>query len=253
MTADSGSGGIRGRVFGLGPSSANQNASPFAEAIEPADGERPVGGGVFQRRGERLDVRYRFALFVDPRRRDGAHLERDFEDVPREPHPAHARPEELGLLVRRALDQSAVGNAQQDGAYVSSKRAVDVMVLPVDVRRDHAADRHVLRARCYWSEPTSRKKQAVQLAKRKSCLGAEDARSLIEGEHAIGERRRRHFEVARRGERRVAVGAAESPRKHGVPAQRSQVLGEHFLAGFREAAPSGEHGRRLSGHFHQRA
>ena len=211
------------------------------------------GAASFLRRGEGLDVRHRFALFVDPRRSDGAHLERDFEDVSREPHPAYARPEELGLLARGALDQSAVGNAQQDGAHVPSERAFYMVVLPVDVCRDHAAERHVLRARCYWSEPASRKKQTVQLAKRKACLGAEDAGSLIEGEHAIGERCRRHFEVAGRGERRVAVRAAESSRKHGVPAQCFQVLGEDFFAGFREAAPSGEHGRRLSGHFHQRA
>ena len=104
----------------------------------------------------------------------------------------------------------AVGDAQRAARARGAEAAVDVVVLAVDVGGDHAAERHELRARRDRREEAARQEEPVDLAQREPGLGAQHAGRRVEGEDAVGERRAGDLAIARRRQRRVAVGAAEA-------------------------------------------
>ena len=107
------------------------------------------------------------------------------------------------------------------------KHAVDVVVLAVHVRRDHAAERDELRARRDRREEAARQEQRdAGRAQREAGLGAQHARRRIEREDAVGQR------VSPRPRRPRAPAATSrrtsgpSPRDNGIAARQPRRSSE---------------------------
>ena len=83
-----------------------------------------------------------------------------------ETHAADRRPEELGLVRRRARDNAAVGDAQHQRCHMGAERSFDVMVLSMNIRCHHAAQGDELGARRDRRKPTSGKENTIQLVER---------------------------------------------------------------------------------------
>jgi hypothetical protein len=96
---------------------------------------------------EVVEVVGTFGVDRHPARLDRHHGERRLEHDPRQPHPADCRPEQLRLPIWSDHHRRGVGEQQCQGAHVRSERAVDVMILAVDVAGDRSADRH---ESCAW-------------------------------------------------------------------------------------------------------
>ncbi len=138
------------------------------------------------------------------------------------------------------------------------KRAGHVVVLAVHVGRHHAAQGDELRARRDGAVEAARQQQPVHGPQRQAGLGAQDAGLRVEGRDAVGQRRRGHAALRRRRQRRVAVGARQAARQHGVAGQALEVLGALLVAGDGDQAPARDarlavlhRGRSTSGKLRQ--
>src|SRR5262249_18321856 len=121
-------------------SSAQEHATAeclaLCEAVDPADGVRPVRGALAQAIEHRVESADRRRLQNVPRALEGPEPKRAPHDQPRQAHPADGGEEQLSVLVGTADDQGAVGRTKPKLLHESSEGAVAMMVLAVDVGRD---------------------------------------------------------------------------------------------------------------------
>jgi hypothetical protein len=152
---------------------------------------------------------------ADEGRLDGAELELHFRDDPGEAHPAGGGEEQpaggfVGIL--RAHPAHTGGRDERERADEPPERPVVVVVLAVHVGRDGAAQRHEARARGHGQEVAVREQRAQHAVER--APGSRPQRRALRVEL---ERPGQLVELEDRAARalcRVAIAAAEAPRKH---------------------------------------
>jgi hypothetical protein len=96
--------------------------------------------------------------------------------VTREPHAALRGAEQIGLSGGVGLDDVAQAGSQGQSRHVPAERPSPMMVLAVNVRGDHSAKRHELRARRDGRKPAPVEQKPVQSEERESRFGAKEAR-----------------------------------------------------------------------------
>jgi hypothetical protein len=72
---------------------------------------------------------------------------------------------------------------------VSAKAPFAVVILPVDVARDHSAERDVLGPGRDGRKPPARDEEAIDIDETEARLGTQDAGRRVEREDPIGEAR----------------------------------------------------------------
>ena len=192
---------------------------------------------------------------------DGGGLERRLDDHPGQSHAADRRPEQRGVVGAAAIGRErphrAVRRHQRHRPQVRAERAVDVMVLAVDVSRDRAADGHVPRPGRHRHEPAQREQVAhqrleAQPGRRRDepGVGVDDPVASESGDVE---------DVAARDLGGVAVRASEPARDHAAPA-RAGEQGPHVVDRLRPvhggrgrggAAPAGQQSRRRALRWHR--
>ena len=193
-------------------------------------------------------------LGVDGRGDDGAKAERSPQDEAGEPQPAHRGLEEVAVLPERAGEPLPVGAKQLERLHVRTERPVPVVVLAVDVVRDGAADRDLLRAGHHRQEEPARDDEPEDLAQRDPRLAGEEPPLRIEREEAVepagGEK---HAAVVEAG---VAVAppqaVGEDRLAHGDACIRRPVERDDLGAGAGEATPGLERNLRHRRHVPSR-
>ena len=78
-------------------------------------------------------------------------------------HAADGGAEEIRVLIPRTFHDPPVGHAHLEGPHVGSEAAIPMVVLAVDVGRDHAPERHEHRPRRDGWEEAAGKEDPVQL------------------------------------------------------------------------------------------
>jgi hypothetical protein len=233
---------LRGRVPGVGPAAAVQDAAahPAAarEAVDPAHRLRPLARGRLERLDEAVDVVDALALGLDPGRLDARQHALDLEHVSRETHASDGRAEEIGLLGRRAPQHAAIRDAQAQAPHVRAERAGAMVILAVHVGRHHAAQRDELGSRRDRRVEAAREEEPVERLHREARLRVQRARRRVEAEDAVRQQRRGHAVLGPRGQRRVAVRPAHAARERGPARHRLEVLRADLAAGDRDAAPA---------------
>ena len=202
---------------------AGQHAPPetgtLGEQVHPCHRVPEVAVPVVHQRHEGVEV-------GRPRRVDRAaagldaqQSDRRLEDDAGQTHPAHGRPEQVRPYVRRELGCRPVGEQQRQPPHVVAERAVDVMVLAVDVAGDRPADGHVSGSGGNRHEVPTRHEDGEQVVE--ADPGGDRGRrdDVVDDDvlHPVGEADHHSAAVLRR----VAVGPPETP---GDAAARREVL-----------------------------
>ena len=235
-------GGEPGRcLLGLGPVAAHQDAAteagPGGEGVDPGDGLIPVGGAL-EAVEELVEVRDPPVLAPDPGRGQPLHAEADLEDVAGEAHAAQRGEEQLGVLLARALDDVAARHAQLERHDVLADRAGHVVVLAVDVARDHAAQGDEPGARRDGDEPVLGQEGVGEGLKADAGLGAEHACVAIEGEEAVGQAGADDLAHAAGRQGGIAVGATQTPAEDGALGEGLEVFAEALARAGTQSTPA---------------
>ena len=233
--------GVVGRLRRLGPAAPDDDAAALLGAacarVDPGDRHREGFARLVERGEDLAEGSAPHALFVDPRARDLLERDVDLEDVPREPHAAQRRPEQIGVGVAIDRQDAAVWDREDQPADRAAEGAVDVVVLAVDVRRHRAAQGDVAGTRGDGREPTPLQEQRGDIPDGQPRLGAQPARLRIEPDDPIGAHGRGHGAIGgARGQGGVAVGAAEAPREHGSRGHLREIFARYDL-GFDDRVP----------------
>ncbi len=170
---------VRGRLIGgfvgLGPAAFHQNPAAqlraASEAIDPADGHGPIRGGGFQARYHRVEMVDPLVFAPDPGRRDRPHLKLNLQNMAGQSHAADGRSKQFGFQGIRAFDDSPVGHAKFDIPHVLAEATIDVVILPVYVGGDHAAEGDELGAGRDGHEPSPPQEDTIQFQQRDAGLG----------------------------------------------------------------------------------
>jgi hypothetical protein len=216
------------------------DVGPAGEAVDPAHRVGPVRRAQPQALHHRAEARHALGLQHDPRALDPLEPQGDLHDEAGEPHAAEGGEEQLALPVGTALDEPAVGNAEGDAIDEAPERAVAVMVLAVDVAGHARPDGDELGARGDRREPPARHEDAQDLGEAQPRLAVEAPGRGLERADAVGPRALEHEAALARGQRGVAVGAAEPARHHRLDAGgEGELLGAlHAPASHRVAPPA---------------
>ena len=152
--------------------------------VDPADGVLDV----LRLRGEieeLVDAVELNPLVVDLAADDGLESKLRPRDHAREAEAADRRRVHVRVFSRRAAQARAVGADELELRHVAAEGAGDVMVLAVDVVRDRAAERDVLRAGRDRQKEAARNGEVENLRERDAGLGGEDTGRRIEPEQAV--------------------------------------------------------------------
>jgi hypothetical protein len=113
---------------------------------------------------------------------DFLQIEFHIEDHPGEPHSAAGRPEQLRVLRSAAGDDFPCGQHQVEAAHTFAETARQVMVFPMHIAGDGAADGNVFRARRDRQKPAPGDKNIQYVGEDNRRLEVEQTTGFIEAQ-----------------------------------------------------------------------
>jgi hypothetical protein len=147
------------------------------------------------------------------------------------------------MLGPRAGDDAPVARADLQRDDVRTEASIAVMVFAMYVGGNHPADRDKPRAGRDWRKEATGQEQTADVVERYTRFYDEQTISGIEGEDSVRQGRPGYGEVSGRGQRGVAVGAAQAPCERQVTREPLEVLRPEFHArNYRDPAPAGQLG-----------